>query len=207
MACSLTAPALPVTSAASAPIRAPAALSEVDPDGAVGVGFDERPMHRGVHQDRLPGNAGGGRHRRRARLDREVGGLMRPDRRCPKPMRSAVPRVISTWVPSASLGPLTDAWIEMAPRSGRWAALAIRPLAGSSALHRRLDRVPRHTAIDRVVARTVQALKVELDRPLGQRWQVSRSVQRQRGGDAGDRRADDGLVDRAGGEDRPSPAG
>ena len=48
----------------------------VDLDGAVGVGFEKRTVHLGVHQDRLPRHAGGGRHGGGLSFDREVGCLV-----------------------------------------------------------------------------------------------------------------------------------
>ena len=52
------------------------------------------------------------------------------------PLAEAVnwPAVMPTCVARLSRGPLTEAWIAIAPRSGRWAMPEIRPLAGSSAL-------------------------------------------------------------------------
>ena len=57
-------------------MRVPAASSGCDVDGAVGVWRGERTMHLGVDQDRLPGHAGGGCHRRGLGLYGEIGRLM-----------------------------------------------------------------------------------------------------------------------------------
>ena len=89
VACRLTWPALPLTSAARRADPGAGGVQGVDLDGAVRVRLGERPVHRGIHQDGLPGNAGGGRHRRSLRLDRQVGGLMHRDRRCRRPRPSA----------------------------------------------------------------------------------------------------------------------
>ncbi len=45
-------------------------------DRAVGVGFEKRTVHLGVHQDRLPGHAWGGRHGGGLGFDRQVGSLV-----------------------------------------------------------------------------------------------------------------------------------
>ena len=104
------------------------------------------------------------------------------------------PAVIPTWVPSPSLGPLTDAWIEIGAQLRQMGDAGDQPLGRLLGRDRGPDRVRADTTVDGVMPRTVQAPGLELDHARGQRSNFGHAIQFQGGGDAGNRRAYDGLT-------------
>ena len=151
-------------------------------------------MHLGVHQDRLPGHARGGRHGGGLGFDRQVGclvlqvdGAVGGSRQLPRSDANLCRQTVSGAIDRGLNCDRTQV--------GEMGDAGNQAVGGLIGLDRGLDRVRGDATADDVVARAVQAGCVEMDGARGECWQGGRTLERQRRRHPRDRRAKHRLAD------------
>ena len=146
-------------------------------------------MDLGVHQDRLPGHARGGRHGGSLGFDREVGCLVLQIEGADGGGRQwarGKAELCSQTIPRA----IDRGLNRDRPQVGRLGDARNQAVGGLIGLDRGLDRVRGDATVHDVVARAVQAGCVEMDGARGECWQGGRTLERQRRRDPDNRRTD-----------------